>query len=94
MSAHAPAGTPGVVAYPERVPENDPRPLLPLWVALLAAVGCGAFKNIEQACAATIRVVSRTAHDKKAAQQYDRGFPLYQQLYRSLKEDFQAISRL
>ena len=44
-------------------------------VALLAAVGSGAFKNIEEACAATIRVVSRTPCDKKAAKIYDRGFP-------------------
>jgi xylulokinase len=63
-------------------------------VALLAAVGCGAYKNIEEACAATIRVVSRTACDKKAAKVYDRGFPVYQGLYRSLKDDFAAISRL
>jgi xylulokinase len=54
-------------------------------VALLAAVGCGAYKNIEEACAATIRVVSRTRCDKKAAQTYDRGFPVYQQLYQALK---------
>ncbi len=63
-------------------------------VALLAAVGCGAYKNIEEACAATIRVVSRTACDKKAAKVYDRGFPVYKGLYRSLKDDFAAISRL
>jgi xylulokinase len=63
-------------------------------VALLAAVGCGAYKNIEEACSATIRVVSRTACDKKTAKLYDRGFPVYQQLYRSLKEDFRAIGTL
>ena len=63
-------------------------------VALLAAVGAGAFKNVEEACAATIRVVSRTPCDKKAAKVYDRGFPIYQQLYRSLKEDFRAIGEL
>jgi xylulokinase len=63
-------------------------------VALLAAVGCGAYKNVEEACAATIRVVSATACDKKAAKQYDRWFPMYQRLYESLKEDFQAISTL
>jgi xylulokinase len=63
-------------------------------VALLAAVGCGAYKNIEEACAATIRIVNRTACDKKSAKVYDRGFPVYQGLYRSLKKDFQTISRL
>jgi xylulokinase len=63
-------------------------------VALLAAVGAGAFKNVEEACAATIRVVSRTTCDKKAAKDYDRGFPIYQRLYRSLKEDFRAIGKM
>lgn len=63
-------------------------------VALLAAVGCGAYKNVEEACGATIRVVSRTACGKNAAKVYDRGFPVYQGLYRSLKNDFAAISKL
>ncbi len=63
-------------------------------VALLAAVGAGAFKNVEEACAATIRVVSRTAQDKKAARLYDRGFPVYQGLYQELKESFRKIGEL
>lgn len=63
-------------------------------VALLAAVGAGFYKNIEEACAATIRVVSKTPQNKKAAAYYDKGFPLYQQLYRSLKKDFEAIAAL
>ena len=63
-------------------------------VALLAAVGAGAYKNIEDACAATIRVVSRTPLNKKTAKVYDRGFNVYQQLYQSLKADFRAIDEL
>jgi xylulokinase len=63
-------------------------------VALLAAVGAGAFKNVAEACDATIRVVSRTACSKKAAPTYDRAFPVYQRLYQSLKGDFQAIAQL
>ncbi len=63
-------------------------------VALLAAVGGGAYKSIEEACSATIRVVSRTPFNKSAAKFYDRGFPLYQRLYQSLKDDFRSISRL
>ena len=60
-------------------------------VALLAAVGAGAFKNVEEACAATIRVVSKTPLNRKSAKVYDAGFPIYQQLYRSLKTDFRTI---
>jgi len=61
-------------------------------VALLAAVGCGAYKHIEEACAATSRVVSRTKCDRKAARLYDRGFSVYQQLYGSLKDNFRKIA--
>jgi xylulokinase len=60
-------------------------------VALLAAVGAGAYRNIEEACSATIRVVSKTPLDRKGAKTYDRGFAIYQQLYRSLKDQFVAI---
>ncbi|MDY0166868.1 MAG: xylulokinase [Thermoguttaceae bacterium] len=63
-------------------------------VALLAAVGAGVFKNVAEACSATIRVVSETPCDRKAKRYYDRAFPVYQQLYRSLKNDFKAIAAL
>lgn len=63
-------------------------------VALLAAVGAGAFKNVAEACAATIRVVQETPVNKKSAKTYDAGFPEYQQLYRSLKDDFKRIAQL
>jgi xylulokinase len=63
-------------------------------VALLAAVGAGAYKNIAEACGATIRVVSETAPNRAAKKVYDAAFPVYQQLYRSLKGDFKAIAGL
>lgn len=63
-------------------------------VALLAAVGAGAFKNIQEACAATIRVVAQTPSQRRATAYYDRGFAEYQQLYRSLEKDFHRIAAL
>jgi xylulokinase len=63
-------------------------------VALLAAVAGGSFKDIAEACAETIEVVKETATQKQAVALYNRGFPIYQQLYRSLKQDFKAIGRL
>ncbi len=63
-------------------------------VALLAAVGAGAFGNIEEACEATIRVVSETPVQRRAAAYHDRAFPIYQNLYRDLKDDFQRIAAL
>jgi xylulokinase len=63
-------------------------------VALLAAVGAGAFKNIQEACAATIKVVQETRVNKPAVKAYSAGFPVYQDLYRSLKGDFKKIAGL
>ncbi|MBP89381.1 MAG: xylulokinase [Planctomycetaceae bacterium] len=63
-------------------------------VALLAAVGAGAYKNVEEACNATIRVTSETAPDRKTKQAYDKHFPIYQELYLSLKSGFKSIGNL
>lgn len=63
-------------------------------VALLAAAGTGAYKDVQEACKATIRVVTRTSARKAASQTYAAAYPVYQQLYRSLKSDFAAIQQL
>ncbi|MCA9141366.1 MAG: xylulokinase [Planctomycetaceae bacterium] len=63
-------------------------------VALLAMVGAGEYKNIEEACAATIELASETPVDRKTLRSYDKGFPVYQGLYQSLKSDFKRISSL
>lgn len=65
-----------------------------LGVALLAAVGCGEFKNIQEACTAVVRVVHETPANKAAAKFYDRALPVYQGLYESLKDDFRTIAAL
>jgi xylulokinase len=63
-------------------------------VALLAAVGTGAYKNVVEACKATIRVVSETKPTAAGKKAYDRFYPQYGKLYRSLKKDFQEIEGL
>ncbi|MDR0521842.1 MAG: xylulokinase [Planctomycetaceae bacterium] len=63
-----------------------------LGVALLAAVAAGAFKDIQEACRSVIKVVRETKPNPKAQKVYDAGMPVYQQLYRSLKEDFKRMS--
>ncbi|MDR3197345.1 MAG: xylulokinase [Planctomycetaceae bacterium] len=60
-------------------------------VALLAAVGAGAFKNIQEACNAVIKVVKETKPKPAAKKVYDRAMPVYQGLYRSLKDDFKKL---
>ncbi|MGB7343782.1 MAG: xylulokinase [Pirellulaceae bacterium] len=61
-------------------------------VALLAAVGDGAYRSIESACAATIEVAEQTPPDKKAAKAYDRLFPVYQSLYGQLKDSMAELA--
>lgn len=61
-------------------------------VALLAAVGAGAYKNVEEACAATIRVVKDTPPRRDAMRYYDAAFRIYQRLYQQLKGEFKQIA--
>jgi xylulokinase len=63
-------------------------------VALLAAVGAGAYSTIEEACEATIHVVGTTPKNKESAKIYSRGFPLYQRLYKRLRKEFAAMAEL
>jgi len=61
--------------------------------ALLAGVGTGVWSSVPEACDATIEVVSKQAPDPQAEATYAKFYPLYGKLYRSLKDDFKAISQ-
>jgi xylulokinase len=63
-------------------------------VALLAAVGAGEYTSIEEACEATVKTTSQTKPVAAAKKTYDKGFPVYQGLYRALREDFKKIGAL
>ncbi len=63
-------------------------------VALLAAVGIGQYKNIEEACKATIEVVKKTPPTRPAVKHYNKLFPIYQGLYQALKPTFESIAKL
>jgi xylulokinase len=60
-------------------------------VALLAAVGAGEFKNITEACAATIKTADEAKPNAAAKKVYDQAFPVYQSLYRSLRDEFRKL---
>ena len=62
-------------------------------VALLAAVGTGAYKNVVEACDATIQVTDSWTPDSKTRKIYDAAYPLYAHLYQSLKGDYAAIAK-
>ncbi len=63
-------------------------------VALLAAVGTGTFKSVEEACRATIAVVDTCEPRPEASQVYDELYPVYQSLYARLKPLFDQTSEL
>jgi xylulokinase len=63
-------------------------------VALLAAVGAGEFKDIGEACDATVKTIGQTKPAAGPRRYYDKAFPLYQELYRSLRGDFKKIAEL
>jgi xylulokinase len=57
-------------------------------------VGDGAFRSIEQACKATITVADETPPERSAVKQYDRIFPIYQDLYRQLADSMHALAQI
>ena len=63
------------------VSRSTPRKAPAYGVALLAAVGPGAFRDIVEACDATIRVVEETPRQRWPRQVLRAGVPIYQRLY-------------
>jgi len=63
-------------------------------VALLAAAGTGAYRNVVEACKAAISVVSKTKAAAAAKRKHNAMYPVYQRLYQSLCEDFATIQDL
>jgi xylulokinase len=60
-------------------------------VALLAAIGAGHYKNISEACAATVRTIDGVKPDAKSHKIYDRAFVEFQALYRALRDEFPKL---
>lgn len=63
-------------------------------VALLAAAGTGAYRDVVEACKATISVVTKTTPHAASRKTYNAAYPVYGQLYQSLKKDFKDIQQL
>ena len=63
-------------------------------VALLAAVGTGAFSSVREACEATIRVVSEVGPNAAAGAIYDDFYPVYRRLYADLKARFKETAAI
>jgi xylulokinase len=63
-------------------------------VALLAGVGTGVWKSVEEACRGTIKQTAKLMPNKKTAGVYDRYYGTYHKLYGDLKERFSEIAGL
>lgn len=62
--------------------------------ALLASVGTGIYPSVQEACRATIKVVSSTNPNLAAKPVYDRYYTVYRSLYRALKDQFREVSKI
>lgn len=60
-------------------------------VALLAAVGAGQFKDINEACRATVKTSEQSKPNTKNLKFYDDAFPVFQQFYGALKDHFPKL---
>lgn len=53
--------------------------------ALLAGVAGGVYPSVQEACAKTVKIVSRTAPNKELAPAYEKAYEVYKALYPALK---------
>ena len=63
-------------------------------VALLAAVGTGAFKSVEEACEATVKTCDSIAPTAANTAVYNKYYPIWKDLYVSLKGSFKRLARV
>jgi xylulokinase len=63
-------------------------------VALLAGVGTGVWKSVEEACKSSIKQTEKVAPAKKTAALYDRAYAVYRKLYFDLKERFPEMAQV
>src|SRR4029079_4536559 len=63
-------------------------------VALLAAAGTGAYRDVVEACNATIKTVETTSPNAAEKKTYQSAYQHYGRLYSALKSDFREIARL
>ncbi len=59
--------------------------------ALLAGVGAKAYRSVEEAVNATVKVTDRTAPIAANAQEYEKLYPAYRGLYPALKDTFHSL---
>src|SRR3954468_9207754 len=63
-------------------------------VALLAGVGTGVWKSVEEACKSSIKQVEKVSPAKKSTALYDQHYEVYRKLYFDLKDRFGEMAAL
>lgn len=56
--------------------------------ALLAGVGAGCWKDVDEACRAAIKITGKEEPENNEMEQYRKGYKVYQQLYPALRNIF------
>ncbi len=59
--------------------------------AILAAVGCGKYATVEEACGRLIKVIETTDQDPEIVELYNKKYDVFKDLYPTLKEMFDKI---
>ena len=62
-----------------------------LGAAMLAAVGCGAFTNVEEAADKIVKVIGTTEPDAEIAARYEEKYQKFRQIYPALKDIYKVI---
>lgn len=62
--------------------------------AILAAVGCGLYKSVDEACGKLITVSDKVMPSSENVEKYDKMYNVYKSLYGSLKDKFAEIGNL
>ncbi len=65
-----------------------------LGVAILAGVGAGIYSDVVSACDALIYETKSISPVAETVETYNKAYPIYTNLYKSLKDDFKALSKL
>lgn len=65
-----------------------------LGVAILAGVGAGIYRSVEEGCDALIHTDRIQQPSEENAKQYDTYYQLYRELYQDLKERFKELASL
>jgi len=62
--------------------------------ALLAGVGAGNWKNVDEACQTTIKITQSQSPEDKHVETYIEGYKLYRSMYPALKTSFAGLENL